>query len=340
MDSWIGGTNGHGTGIVRVVGNFAFVGGMSEGLIILDVSDPMNLTLVSQIIPPIDFPHTSNTPETVTARGMAIKDSLVYLCYDAGGMRVIDISDINNPVQISQFSNPILNDTGPPFYWNVPRAYNNVVLKDSLAYCAVDYCGIEIWNISDPTNAALITHWNPHDCPTGQWSESPIHTNEIAAQFECDLLFISTGSSDLMVLNIADPYNPAVADSFGTELDNIGSWGVDITDEFIYLTYIWTIVPFISNQPGIKKISYDKCSNSLGVVVEDNAVIYPNPTSDKIKVKGFPNQGHYILSNLNGMIISEGILGGGIDVVGINSGVYLLNIKFQDKSKTLKVIIK
>ena len=80
-----------GIGVIRVQGDFAYLGAMAEGLIILNISDPANISFVSKLAPPIDFPNSTNSQQKVNARGMAIVDSLVYLCYDAGRLRNFQI---------------------------------------------------------------------------------------------------------------------------------------------------------------------------------------------------------------------------------------------------------
>lgn len=339
LDSWFGPDPGHGTGIVRVQGNYAYLGGMPQGLVILNVSNPNAITFVSDLAPPITFPHPSNTQGTVNARGMAVRDSLVYLCYDAGGMRVISCADIYNPVQIAQFSNPAVDNTGPPFYWNVPRAYNNVVLDDTLAYIAVDYCGMEVWSIADPENPDLIAHWNPHNCPAGQWGDSPVHANELIGQFECDLVFLATGKSDLMVLDISDPYQPMVVDSFGTVLDDSGTWGLDVTNDFIYLTYVWTVTPFISNQPKIEKLSYTKCSVSLESL-EYTAGLSPNPATQYVQLKMQGNFS-YRLVDLNGRnrLEGEGQDLAEIRVEHLENGLYIVELEREGLPQVFKVIV-
>lgn len=345
LDEWIAAGNGSGTGVVKIQGDHAYVGGMGEGLIILNISDPNNITFVSQVTPAIDYPHMNNTPATVNARGMAlVNDTLVYLCYDAGAMRVINCADINNPVQIQEFSNPVTDNTGPPFYWNVPRAYNHVAVEDTIAYVAVDYCGLEVWGISDPYNANLLTHWNPHDCPTGQWTTASIHTNEIFPVFECDLLFISTGGSDMMVLDIANPYAPVAVDSFGTETDMYGTWGVDGTDEFLYLTYMNPPlnIPFPGNHPGLRKLSYDKCAASVGAQEEEVAVkLFPNPSNGKVtlEVSGIFT---YVFLDASGkqMFYGGGNQSSDIDISQLDAGIYFVKVQANARFAVKQLIVR
>ncbi len=121
----------NGSGIVKVEGNYAYLGAMKHGLIILDISDKSNISYISQLVPSISYPNpTSPDPAKYNARGMVVKNSIVYLCYDAGGFRIINATNKLSPIETGRYSNPLL--------YNRPRAYNNIVLNDTLVYIAVD----------------------------------------------------------------------------------------------------------------------------------------------------------------------------------------------------------
>lgn len=98
-DVWKNAPSTGGAGIVKVDGDYAFLGAMQHGLIIFDISNKSNISEVSRIVPDINFPDANPDPDKYNARGVDVKDDEVYLCYDAGGIRIIDVSDISNPVQ-------------------------------------------------------------------------------------------------------------------------------------------------------------------------------------------------------------------------------------------------
>ena len=66
------------------------VGELASGPAIVDVSDPLDPQVVSQI-PGVDW-----------LEDLAIEDGLVYLAGSQGGLRIVDISDPLNPVSLSQ----------------------------------------------------------------------------------------------------------------------------------------------------------------------------------------------------------------------------------------------
>src|SRR5205085_7057044 len=109
-----------GSGIVKVEGNYAYLGAMTHGLVILDVTDKNNIQFASRFVPSIYYPDANPTPSFYNARGMEVKNDIVYLCYDAGGLRIINVQDKLNPVETGRYSNPVMN--------GLPRAYNNIIL--------------------------------------------------------------------------------------------------------------------------------------------------------------------------------------------------------------------
>ncbi|MBL0315124.1 MAG: hypothetical protein IPP69_04830 [Flavobacteriales bacterium] len=105
----------NGSGMVYVKGNRAYLAGMSDGVGVFDVSDVFNVNFIAQFIPDINFPVQNPDPEKVNARCILVEDNFLYLCYDAGGLRVLDITDENNISEIGHYSNPELDA--------LPRAY-------------------------------------------------------------------------------------------------------------------------------------------------------------------------------------------------------------------------
>jgi hypothetical protein len=240
-----------GSGIVKVQGNYAYLGAMGNGLIILDITDKKKIKFVSQFVPDINYPDPKPKKSLFNARGMQVNDDLVYLCYDAGGLRIINTKDKVHPVEIGRYSNPVMNGK--------PRAYNNIVIDDDLAYIAADYCGMEILNVKDPSNIRSVGWWNPYGCPTNNWFSSPVHANEIAYNKECKLVFLSTGKSDLDVIKVSGPVNPSLCKEFGGPNNKMGTWGVSQYKDRIFLSYICAVIPFSSNWTGIKILTYTDC---------------------------------------------------------------------------------
>lgn len=240
-----------GSGIIKVQDNYAYLGAMGNGLVILDITDKKKIKFVSQFIPDIRFPDPKPKKSLYNARGMEVKGDIVYLCYDAGGLRVINTSDKTKPVETGRYSNPVMNGK--------PRAFNNVIIDENYAYVAADYCGMEILNIKDTAHITSVGWWNPYSCPASNWFTSPIYANEIAYDKKCKLIFLSTGRSDLDIINVADPARPVLCSEYGGPNNKIGTWGVSLYKDQAYLSYICSVVPFSSNWTGVKIFNYKYC---------------------------------------------------------------------------------
>ena len=238
-------------GAVVVDGKIAYLAAMGSGLVVLDVGNPSAIRAVARLQPPLDFPDARPDRRKINARGLALRKNLLYLCYDAGGVRVIDIADPKKPTEIGRYSNPAM--TGRP------RAYNNIALNGSLAYVTADYVGLEILDISNPRAPKLVSWWNPWN-PKLQplrWFDSPGHANEIAYDAGSKMVLMSAGRSDLVAIDVSDPAKPRQAAQIGDVKDTQATWGLSIHGDLVYLSYIRTLgVPFLADWPGIKVFRY------------------------------------------------------------------------------------
>lgn len=335
----------HGSGIVKVEGNYAYLGAMQDGLITLDVTDKNNIQFVSQFIPDINYPI--NNPSNVNIynlRGMEVRNDTIYGCYDGGGIRIIDVTNKVVPVQIGQYCNPVMYTPT-----DHPKAYNNIVLRDSLAYVAVDYCGLEILNISDPSNIELVGWWNPYGCPTNNWFTSPVHSNELVLDESCDVVFLSTGKSDMMAIDVSNPAFPDSIDSYGTVDNNMGTWGINRYQDQVYLSYVCVPfgIPFYSNWTGVKILSYTNCTNDLNEIETVEFSVFPNPAEDFIIISFRSQESKEIeleLKNLTGQMVrkinQQSCESCTVSVQDLPSGIYFLSIGLEGSRKTVKIIVE
>ncbi len=282
-DYWVLNGSSGGAGIVKVEGNFAYLGAMENGLIVLEISNPATIQMLSQFMPDINYPVNNPTASLYNARGLEVKNQIVYLCFDAGGLRIINCTNPVAPVENGRYANPALYQP-----LNLPRAYNNIVVNDSLAYIAVDYCGMEILNISDSQNISLVGWWNPYNCPNNNWFTSPVHANEILLNENCAQIYLSTGKSDMVVVDVSDPSQPDSCNFYGGVSNNIGTWGIGLNSQHLFLTYICTLgIPFASNWTGLKLLSYTDCMTGFSDLDKPRSLrVFPNPVSDYLFVEG------------------------------------------------------
>ena len=71
-------------------------------------------------------------------------------------------------------------------------------------------------------------------------------------------------------------------------------------------------------------------------------MVYPNPFTDKVSISSeFKGDGTYQLADLTGKVICNGLIEGGdtdITLSHIRKGVYLLQVKMGEGSKTFRLV--
>ncbi|GJM36436.1 MAG: hypothetical protein DHS20C18_54370 [Saprospiraceae bacterium] len=257
VDVWKADTLVKGSAFVTIDGNYAYLGAMGMGLIVLDISQPEQIAWEATYQPDIHFPmENPGEVQHPNARGMAIQGDLLYLCYDAGGIRVIDITDPSQPFEVGRYINETL--------LGKQQAYNNVLLVGDLAYVAIDYCGLEILDISQPDNISQIGWWNPWNCetPDNLWLNSPGHTNQLAYDADHEQMFLSSGGSELKIVDVSDPGQPVLCSSYGDMDNQLGTWGLTLDKDRLFLGYINAFIPFFGTWSGIKLLALDQLNTA------------------------------------------------------------------------------
>lgn len=340
LDRWESDLDG-GAAHVEVRGDYAYLCALGNGVIVLDITDETNITFVSEFIPDTDWPEGTETNK-INARNMVLDGDLAYLAYDAGGMRILDISNPEDLSEIGRYSNPAMNGAA--------RAYNNLVKDGDLLYIAVDYAGMEVLDVSDPTDIILHGWWNPNEFPRETpaatslvWFTSEWHTNEVALLKECGVLFLSGGRTEFIGLDISDPTEPELCGTFGTHDDDLSAWGITLYGNTIYTGMICTLgIPFPGTWGGIKAVNYNS-DCPLGIETEflSNIQIYPNPTQSSVVIAGMdenPDKVEFI--DLSGKVILADYSGKTIfDLSTLERGVYLVQIEADGKVNRQKLIL-
>ena len=235
-----------GASSVLIDGAWAYLAAMDEGVLLFDIREENHVRLVSTVKPDIQFPKPNpNRIQRPNARGLAIRGNLLYVAYDAGGLRLIDVSEKEKPREIAKYINATMGEK--------QQAYNHLVVDWPYAYIAVDYCGMEIVDLSEPARIRQVAWWNPWSCQdrSNTWFNSPGHTNQLAFDAARKQIFLSAGDSELRVIDVKDPRRPALAATYGETKNGRGTWGVTITEERVYLSYIKAFIPFSGNWSGI-----------------------------------------------------------------------------------------
>ena len=116
-----------------------------------------------------------------SAYGIAISGNNGYIADRDSGLRIVDISNPNDPVEIG--------------FWDSPGLANSVALQSDYAYLADGDSGFYIINIIDPGNPVNVGHCN-----------TPGHATDVAV--DGNYAYIADGVTGLRIINISDPFNP------------------------------------------------------------------------------------------------------------------------------------
>lgn len=246
---WVSTESLNGSAAVLVADGKAYLAAMSAGVMVFEVSRPDHVERLCLVQPDINFP-TPN-PQKLhhpNARGMALRGDLLYVAYDAGGLRVLNVSNPRQPREIGRYVNPR--------FPNKPQAYNNLVLDGDRAYVATDYAGLEVLDIRNPRQIRSVGWWNPWHAETltNLWFNSPGHTNQIAWHADRKQVWMSAGDSELQIVDVSRPAQPQLVAQYGAPRDQQGAWGVTLSGNRAYLTYINATVPFQGTWSGIRAV--------------------------------------------------------------------------------------
>lgn len=247
VSAWKSPDKGKGAADVVVDGGVAYLAAMREGVHVIDIANAARPIHVATLQPDIHFPKRN--PGRIAhpnARGLAVHGDRLYIAYDAGGLRVIDIRNRRKPREIGRYINPRMG--------NKAQAYNNVVIEGRHAYAAVDYCGMEIIDIANPAAMTQVGWWNPWRCERfgNLWFNSGGHTNQIEFDSAARRAYLSAGDSEMVVVDVADKTSPTTIFTLGEPRNGLGVWGMHITPRQSLLTYIRTPIPFKGTWSGIR----------------------------------------------------------------------------------------
>jgi len=339
LDFYIHPGLGGGSGAVITRGDFAYLAANKNGLVILNISNRINIQFTSALTLFNNYPHTAAGSNSLyNARGIGLNENHAYVCYDRGGLRIIDISDVNIPVQINQYCFLPLIDKS--------TAYNNIAIHNNLAFVAIDYYGMEVLDISNPHSITQIGWWHPitwADTTNNYitWANSVGHANEIVYDSACQMIYLSAGKSDAVAIDVSVSSNPVTCETYGSTTDTYGTWGIDFFDGKISIAYIWSVaLPPYSNYTGFK-ILQTKC-NTTELIENINAsslTLYPNPSSNLVKVN-IPNHNlKFIrLFKYTGALIQE-YFTPEFSIQNLPSGFYFM-VTQTDQSTFINKLIK
>lgn len=164
---------------LQVVGNRAYIANNSNGLMIIDIADPVNPSIIG------NYGAGPGNP----IKGLHISGTTAYLCCYSAGLHVVNVSNPQEPTLIGSCDTP---------------AYaKDVDISGTRAYVADEWGGIHIVDISDPEHPAIT-----------DTIELPGWSNHI--QIVGDLAYVTldeNGIGNLKIINISDPEKPELIET-------------------------------------------------------------------------------------------------------------------------------
>lgn len=156
---------------IEVSGNYAYVAGQDEGLIIFDISDPRR---------PVQSARLSTLGRTYK---VFLDGNRAYIADGSYGMRLVDITNPANPVLISHF-------------YSADTVFD-ITASSAYAYLAEWNSGLEIVDMSDPANPVRASLLDTPGEAMGLFIKG-------------DLAYIADGANGLVIADISDKHKPVI----------------------------------------------------------------------------------------------------------------------------------
>jgi len=224
---------------LRVTDNYACCA-FQNGLAVMDISDPQNPTIISQLYLPGE------------SKDIAIDGFIVFVAGGRGGVFILDITNPEQPVLLGTceiqgydisrifisgdfayvsdltyglFIVDVSDRTNPSVVGQYHTTDNieGTYVDNNIAYVTISASGLDIVDISDRSNPQFLANFD----------DTLYHATDVAIYD--DYAFICENSSDFRILDVSDPANPVY---IGREWYHLRAKDMEIKD-----TYAYTVNP-------------------------------------------------------------------------------------------------
>lgn len=272
---------------VEVVDGIAYVSDMrANALKIINVSIPSNPVLLSSY-------------EVSGNHQLAVKGDIVYITDHDQGLVLLNVTNASHPVFISRYS-----DSGE---------INDIYLMDGTAYVIDQDDGLEIVDISDPTNLTKLGSFN--------YGSVGYHTDVIVQD---NIAYLADQDKGLYIVDVTDPTN--ILELFHYEGSGMG-W-MDIYNDFLYIPNQQNLLLFnISNPESpdlLQEVNID--GNPFVITIKDD-IACVSTSNEGIKILDLSTP---LFPNVIGSFYDE----------GMSFGTYIVNdyVYVADKSGGLEIL--
>lgn len=199
------------TNFIAVENNLVILDINGEGFTIIDVSDPTEPAILSNVTIDTDV------------FDVVINNDLVYVVGFTTGVKIFDISDPENPSQIAHYTdNP----------GNGILETQDIDIVGDLAYITLGNDGLGIFNISDPQNMTLVEYYN--ETVVGKLYDVQI-VNDYGYFVSFDYSLNNLG---VRIFNITDPSNLVSINSYYTVVYKTADIFIDTTTNLLFLSQL------------------------------------------------------------------------------------------------------
>ncbi len=180
---------------IFVRGDYAFLAAGGSGLAITDISDPVNIEIVSSI------------SSTVGFYDIAYRDEYLFITDGTAGLAIIDITDPTEPIEVVHV------DT---------LSANAVEISGSYAYVADGANGLAVIDISEPENP---------EPPVYKDTSGDAVDVTISGSYA----FVADSDSGIAVIDISDPEATAAASDHIYFSTNDEALGIAVSGSYAYI---------------------------------------------------------------------------------------------------------
>ena len=223
---------------VCVTGNHAYVADYTNGLVIVDISDPANPTTVGNFPSRIgDFDYTA------AAIGVAVSGNYAYVANWYDDLYIIDVTDKTNPTLANTYT--------------IDDGADSITISGNLAFIAAEWAGVDIIDISDPVNPVFIGNYNTDDL-----------AEDVAIQN--NYAYIADRDDGVIIVDVSDLANPSFVGSCDTPYD---ANSIVVSGAYAYVADADdTLIIDISNPASPAIVGQYDTTDSWGIVYDGNYV--------------------------------------------------------------------
>ncbi len=290
---------------LAISGNYLYVADASSihGFKIINISDPVN-------------PVVTGSIDSIGCNGVAVLGNYAYLAATNSTIRIIDISDLANPVQVS--------------WLNLDDVPLNIEVLGNYAYVVSGTSGLRIIDITNPASPSEVGFFKNDD----YFSDVKIN-NPYA--------YIADGYGYVRIVNVANPAAPNEVGVFDTKYQ---SMRIAVENNLIF-------VPAGNN--GFYILNNDllvSVKNEANEIPEHYQLSqnYPNPFNPSTKIKyQIPQSGFVTLRVYNDLgeevatLVNKNLTKGNYEVnfnaENLASGIYFYQLKSANFKLTKKLVL-